>query len=272
MRGARSRLPTGRRRRRRHLRAIRSSRRARRSRAGRAVMSSSSRRALPRSRLAPVNEATNASVGRSTSSLGVANWRRCPSTITPTQVGERRGVLEVVGDEDGRERKLVQELLQLRRGPCTFVCARRAPKAVRRAGSRPAARERASERDPLTLAARERRRSAHRRGERCGSARDTRRRAPCPRRRRSAGRSGAGRARTPGRRGRRDARRACERAAASAVQPDVVTERDPPARRPHEPGDGSAAPRSCPHPTARPGRRCGRRRALAPAQTSEAGG
>ena len=210
-------------------------------------MSSSSRRALPRSRFAPVNEATNASVGRSTSSLGVANWRSLSVDDHADLVGERGGVLEVVRDEDGRQRELAQELLELGAHGSLRVRVERGERLVEQDHAR-AARERARERDALALAARERGRPARRRGARCGSARGTRRRAPCPRTRRSGGRSGAGRARTPGRRARRGARPACGRALRLAVEPDVVAERDLPARRTDEPGDRPQHRASCPAP------------------------
>ena len=72
-------------------------------------------------------------------------------------VGERGGVLEVVGDEDGRQRELVQELLKLGAHRSLRVRVERGQRLVEQDHAR-AAGERARERDPLTLATRERRR------------------------------------------------------------------------------------------------------------------
>ena len=127
-------------------------------------------------------------------------------------VCERRSILVVVRDEQGRQPELAQELLELRRAPPLGVRVECRERLVQQqhAGI---ARERAGERDALALAARELGRPRVARGARSGSARGTRPRAPCRRTRRSRARSCAGRARTPGRRARRAARPACGRGA-----------------------------------------------------------
>ena len=61
-----------------------------------------------------MNEATNGSLGWATRSPGVPVWRSSPSTITPTSVGQRRCVLEVVGDEQDGDVEAGEQMLQLR--------------------------------------------------------------------------------------------------------------------------------------------------------------
>ena len=136
------------------------------------------------------------------------NWRSWPSDDHADVVCERRGVLEIVRDEDGRQRELDEELLELGAHRSLRVRVERGQRLVEQDRAGPAG-ERARERNSLTLATRERSPAWRRQGVRYESARETRRRAPCPRTRRSDGRSGAGRARTPGRRARRAARPAC---------------------------------------------------------------
>jgi len=69
-------------------------------------------------------------------------------------VRERRSVFEVVGDEDGWERELVQELLQLCADGAFRVCVERGERFVQQDDSWPAC-QRARECDALALAARE---------------------------------------------------------------------------------------------------------------------
>ena len=145
--------------------------------------------------------ATNASRGRATSSPAVPSWTTCALDDDADPVGERRGVLEVVRDEDRRQPELARGARGARRGPAPS-CARRAPRAARR-GAAPAgvAGERARERDPLALAARELRGRARARAPpiRNRSSSSVHRRAAAARRSgRSRRRRGAGRARTPG--------------------------------------------------------------------------
>ena len=125
-----------------------------------------------------MKEATNASVGRSTSSLGVRELAQASVDDHADLVGERGGVLEVVRDEHGRQRELVQQLLELGAHGALRVRVECGERLVEQDHPR-AAGERAGERDPLALAARERGRPARRRAGRSGTARGTRRRAPC---------------------------------------------------------------------------------------------
>ena len=162
-----------------------------------------------------MNEATNASAGPATSSLGVRELAELAVDDHADLVGERRRVLVVVRDEQRRQRELAQQLVQLAADGRLRVRVERGERLVEEQHAR-VARERARERDALALAAGERRRAARSRGARSEAARGTRRRARCPRTRRSAARSCAGRARTPGRRARRAARPAAGRRRALA--------------------------------------------------------
>ena len=131
------------------------------------------------------------------------------------RLGQRGGVLVVVGHDQRRQAELVEQLLQLGRAPRPS-CARRAPTAARRAAARrdharaPARAQHAGARRRTALAA------WLRRAARCGSARAARRPAPSRRRRRCPGRSGAGRARTPGTRARPAAPPGCGRVVPSS--------------------------------------------------------
>ena len=90
-----------------------------------------------------MNEATNESDGSATSSAGVPSWRRRPSTITPTRVGERGGVLEVVRDEQRRDLESRQQLAAARSARRRVVCASSAASGSssrRISGSRASAR------------------------------------------------------------------------------------------------------------------------------------
>ena len=216
-----------------------------------------------------MKEATKASVGSVDELAGGCELAQLSVDDHADLVGERRGVLEVVRDEDGRQRKLVQELLELGAHGALRVGVERRERFVEQDHAR-AAGERAREGDPLPLAARERRRLG------VGEMGDAEALEIFV---------GALLARVGdvlADRQVREERVFLEDEADAplvrlaeepprAVQPDVVAERDLPARRTHEPRDRPQHRASCRRPTARPGRRCGRRRALAPAQTSEEG-
>ena len=125
---------------------------------------------MPRSRFAPVNEATNASAGPVDE---LARGRELAERAVDDHadlVGERGRVLEVVRDEDRRQRELAQQLLQLGAHRALRVRVERGERLVEQEHARVAG-ERARERDALALAAGERGRAARRRGGRCGSAR-----------------------------------------------------------------------------------------------------
>ncbi len=133
-------------------------------------------RAVPWRIVAPVKEATKASAGVATRSAAVPCWRMRPSTMTPTRVGERGGVLEVVGDEDRGEAQLAEQLVELE--PHTRLwCGRRGPRVARRGEGR-RVRRRGRGRARRAGARRPRARGcAPSRGARCGTARAGRRRA-----------------------------------------------------------------------------------------------
>ena len=98
--------------------------------------------------------ATNGSAGVATSSAAVPLWRILPSTITPTCVCERGGILEVVGDEDGRERELAEQLVELDSHCRLRVGVECGQRLVQQQDAR-LERERPRERHPLALAARQ---------------------------------------------------------------------------------------------------------------------
>ena len=166
----------------------------------------------------------------------VANWRSLPSTITPTwsasaAASSKSCVTRIVGSASSRRSSWSSA-----RTVALRVRVERGERLVEQDHAR-AARERARERDPLALAARERGRSARRRGARCGSARGTRRRAPCRRTRRSGARVRCGKSAyswktSPTRRS-----SGLRKTLPLAVEPDVVAERDLSARRTDEAGD-----------------------------------
>jgi len=98
----------------------------------------------PLSRLAPVKDATKGSAGRATSSLVLHEHADAPR--------ERRGVLEVVGDEQGGNAELGEELLQLAphgRLRARVECRERLVEEQHLRLSR----ERAGQGDPLALSA-----------------------------------------------------------------------------------------------------------------------
>ena len=108
-----------------------------------------------------MNDATNGSLGSATSSAGVPVWRSSPSTITPTLVGERRGVLEVVRDEQHRHVEAGEQLCSSAR-TAAFVWASSADERLVEEQHLRVAGERARERDALALAAGEVVRAARR--------------------------------------------------------------------------------------------------------------
>ena len=109
-------------------------------------------RAIPCSRFAPVNDATNPSAGCATISCGDANWRSFAVDDHADPVGERGRVLVVVRDEQRRQPELAQQLLQLAAHGDLRVRVERRERLVEEQHAR-VARERAGERDPLALAA-----------------------------------------------------------------------------------------------------------------------
>ena len=148
-----------------------------------------------------MNDATNGSAGCATSSAGLPVCRSSPFDEHADVAGERRGVLEVVRDEQRRDLEPGEQLLQLGAHVGLRVGVERRRAARRAAGSRDRGRARGRAR---RAAARRRRglRGARARGARSRSGRGTRRRRGGARTRRSGARSGAGRARSPGRRAR----------------------------------------------------------------------
>ncbi len=183
-----------------------------------------------------MNAATNPSAGCATSSCGAANWRSFALDDHADLVGERRRVLVVVRHEQRRQPELAEQLLQLAADRDLRVRVERGERLVeeQHAG---VARKRTRERDPLALAAGELGRPGlrqmrdleavevlvdalppavgdvlahvHVREERVLLEHE-----PDP--------ALVGLESNPGRR----------------VEPHLVAERDPPARRAHEPGDG----------------------------------
>ena len=100
-------------------------------------------------------EARDERIGRSGDELG--RRRELPELALdedPDAVGERRRVLEVVRDEERRQTKLAQELLELRTHRPACVRVERGHGLVEEEHAR-VARERAREGDALPLAARE---------------------------------------------------------------------------------------------------------------------
>ena len=150
-------------------------------------------------------------------------------------LGERGGVFEVVRDEDRRQRELVQQLLQLRAHRSFRVGVEGGERFVEQDHAGPA-RERAGERDALALATGERRRPSVR------EVRDAESFEVLV----GALLAGVGDVLADGQV--REERVFLEdepdsplvglaEETALAVEPDVVAERDPPARRPDEPRD-----------------------------------
>ena len=136
-------------------------------------------------------------------------WRICPSTITPTRSASVGGVLEVVRDEDRRQRELAQQLVQLdpHRWPCVWASsAESGSSRSSTPGRRASARARATRwRSPPE-------RSLTRARARCAMPNRSSSSPTCAlvagAERTLRARRGAGRARTPGRGSRRSAARA----------------------------------------------------------------
>ena len=84
---------------------------------------------------------------------GVPELAQPPVDDHADAVGERGRVLEVVGDEQRRQRELAQQLAAARRARRAFVCASSAESGSSSSSTPRVARERARERDPLALAA-----------------------------------------------------------------------------------------------------------------------
>ena len=125
--------------------------------------------------------ATKASAGAASSSAAVPSWRIAPVDDHADAVGERRGVLEVVRDEQRRQAQLGEELRELAADDAARVRIERGERLVEQQHGR-VARERAGKRDSLALATRELARPRGRRGGRSGSARAARRPAHARRR------------------------------------------------------------------------------------------
>ena len=243
--------------------------RARRCRARRRVRSSSSRRALSAQQVG-AGERGDERVGRAVDELARALRAGAASVDEHADlVGERSGVLEVVGDEDRRQRELAQQLLQLGAHGALRVRVERRERLVEQDHAR-AARERARKRDALALAAGERRRP------RVGQVRDAEALEVLV----GALLAGVGDVLANG--------QVREERVLLEDEPDATLVRlakEPRARcrarrrrraRSVRAAGGRArrspgAPTSCRHPTARRGRRCRRPRALAPAQKTRSG-
>ena len=98
--------------------------------------------------------ATNGSAGDATSSAARAALEDPAVDDHADLVGERGGVLEVVGDEDGRQRELAEQLVELDPHRRLRVRIERRQRLVEQQDAR-LERERPRERDPLALAARQ---------------------------------------------------------------------------------------------------------------------
>ena len=159
-----------------------------------------------------MKEATKASAGCATSSRRGALLAQAPVDDDPDAVGQRGGVAEVVGHEQGRQRQGAEHVLQLAAHGRARVRVERRERLVEQQDLR-VARQGARDRHALALAARQPARAL------VGQVRDlhafqqlgARGRRSRRRRRRCRARSCAGRARTPGRRGRPSGARAAGR-------------------------------------------------------------
>ena len=98
--------------------------------------------------------ATNESAGVGDELGGGAVWRMLPVDDDPDAVGERGRVLEVVRDEDRRQREVAEQLVQLGAHRRLGVGVQRRERLVEEEDAG-IVRERAGERDALPLAARE---------------------------------------------------------------------------------------------------------------------
>ena len=212
--------------------------------------------ATPASTTAPVRSATNADTGRAESSSALPRWTIRPVLDHRDLVGDRRRLVEVVGDEHGRHGGVAEQLEQRAGGLRPRADVERRERLVEQEGA--GVRAQASARG---LRAGARRPRASPAGRRRGGRRRSGRAA---RRRRGAGAPAGGGA---GRR-RRCARRSCARTARSpGTRSRSGAARAPARRRPRcrargdrrtRPGRGavaparrsSAAPRTCRRPTA----------------------
>ena len=97
-----------------------------------------------------MNDATNGSAGRATSSWVLPICRRRPSTSTPTRRREGGRILEVVRDEERGDVELGQELLQLAANGRLGAAVERGQRLVQQQHLR-VAREGSRQRDPLPL-------------------------------------------------------------------------------------------------------------------------
>ena len=99
-----------------------------------------------------MNDATNESAGAATSPVGVPGLPERPVDDHADLVGERRGVLEVVRDEQDRDVEAGEQLVELRADRGLRVRVERGERLVEEQDLR-VARERPRERDTLALAA-----------------------------------------------------------------------------------------------------------------------
>ena len=129
--------------------------------------------AVPSSSVAPVKLATNGSAGAATSSAARAALEDPAVDDHADLVGERGGVLEVVRDEDRRQRELAEQLVELDPHRRLRVGVERRQRLVEQEDAR-LERERPRERDALALAARQLADARSRRGARSGTARAAR--------------------------------------------------------------------------------------------------
>ena len=178
------------------------------------------------SRFPPASSATNGLDGRGDQLLGGSRLDDAAFDEDGDPVGERRGVDEVVRDEDRRQAELAQELAQLGPDAAARVRVERGHRLVEQQDLR-VARERARERDALALAAGELAGLRLRQAARSRAARAGRRGRRPPNDDVLLDASGAGRARTPGRRSPPSAPRAGRSSSLRAVEPDVAVERRP---------------------------------------------
>ena len=112
------------------------------------------RRASPISTTAPAKSATKEEAGRAESSAGAAALHHPPPVQHADRIPEQRRLAEVVGDENRRDRRAAKRLGQPARrvGPRLRVESRQRLVEEQHARLR---RQRARQRDPLTLATRD---------------------------------------------------------------------------------------------------------------------
>ena len=202
-----------------------------------------------------MNRATNGSTGAATNSAGVADLEQASVHDHADAVGESGRVLEVVGDDEHGEAEPAAGGAARAERPAQRVRVEGRQRLVEQQDARVAG-EGAGESDALTLAAGDRARSRFREAGRSGTARAARRpRLDRARRtRRSAAHSGAGRARSPGTRGRPPALGG-QVDATCRVEPRLAVEHDPAPLGPGGAPRSPAARSTCPRPTADEGER-----------------